>query len=68
MKYKISCTWMMSAEIEIEADSSEEAIQKAYDETGLPEDGEYVSSSFEVDEEVELINESKKDVEEISIS
>jgi hypothetical protein len=49
--YRIACTWEMVGEVEVEASSLEEAMQKAYDETDIP-DGEYSDGSFEVNEDV----------------
>jgi hypothetical protein len=51
--YKIPCTWHMYGTYEIEANSVEEAAQKA-EHLPLPEDGEYIEDSFRVD--YELIN------------
>lgn len=47
MKYKIPVSWMQLATMEVEAESLEEAIEKA-DQMELPEDGEYLDGSFEV--------------------
>lgn len=52
MKFVIACDWQMAGEFTVEANSLEEAIEKVnaseppYD--GLPEDGEYVDDSFNV--------------------
>ena len=51
--YKIPCTWHLYGTHEIEANSIEEAAQKAED-LPLPENGEYIEGSFRVD--YELIN------------
>jgi hypothetical protein len=48
MKYKISCWWSVSGEMEIEANSLDEAINKAYDEA-LPEFIDYIDNSFQID-------------------
>lgn len=50
MKFKLPVQWMMTADMEIEADTLSEAIAKAGD-APLP-DGEYLDSSFEVNHEV----------------
>ena len=49
-KFIIPCSWEMYGKIEIEANTLQEAIEKA-NEAPLPE-GNYVDSSFEVDTEV----------------
>ena len=51
MKYKIPVSWTMVADMEIEADSLDEAIEKA-EEANLPDDAEYCDSSFEVNTEL----------------
>jgi len=48
MKYKIACWWSVSGEMEIEANSLDEAINKAYDEA-LPEFIDYIDDSFQID-------------------
>lgn len=50
-KYKIPCFWQMYAIMTVEADSLEEAIDIAENESELP-DGNYVDGSFEVDHDV----------------
>jgi hypothetical protein len=47
--YKIPVFWTMSGIVEIQAESIEEAILMA-DDAPLPENGEYMECSFEVDE------------------
>lgn len=60
-KYKIAVSWGMSAELEIEADSLQSAIDEVYDDPDLPQ-GEYISCSFEVNEEfTEYLNGEKID-------
>lgn len=48
-KYKLPVTWEMCGYVEVEANTIEEAM-KTFDETSddipLPNDGEYVDSSF----------------------
>lgn len=53
MKYKIPVEWTLIADIEVEASSLEEAIDKAQTdpEIGLPEDGEYLEGSWVVNTE-----------------
>jgi len=46
MKHKIPVTWTVNATLEIEADSLEQAIEKA-GKVPLPE-GEYMDGSFEI--------------------
>ena len=49
--FQVSVDWTVTATVEIEADSLEEAIKLAHD-AELPYPGEYVEDSFRVDEEV----------------
>lgn len=46
-KYIIPVTWHMSGQYEIEAESLEGAINKAFD-LELPWDGDYIDDSFEI--------------------
>ena len=46
--YKIPCAWQMYGSYEIQANSIEEAIQKAKD-APLPETSEFLEGSFEID-------------------
>lgn len=48
--WQVPVTWQMQGVLEIEADSLEEACDKAYN-SGLPDDGDYIDASFEVDDE-----------------
>ena len=48
--YRIPVVWEMYGEVEVVADSLEEAKELAIDED-LPDDGEYVDGSFEVNED-----------------
>ena len=50
-KFKVPCSWEMYGTMYVEADSQEEAINKA-DDLPLPTDGYYIEDSFRVDEEV----------------
>jgi len=51
--YKISCTWEVFGELEIEASTLKAALKKAKadDDISLPE-GSYVDGSFRIDEEM----------------
>lgn len=46
--YKLEVTWSMSAQIVVEAESLEEAINKSKRAGPLPRDSDYVGDSFEV--------------------
>lgn len=50
MKFLVPVSWTMMGNHVIEAESKEEAIEKAY-ELPLPGEGEYLRYSLEVDEE-----------------
>ena len=47
--YKIPVVWSMIGNVEVQAKSLSEAVNKAYD-APLPDDGSYIEGSFEVDE------------------
>ena len=52
-KYKVPCSWQMYGFVEVEAEDWSDAIWQAEcDHQPLPEDGEYVMSSFEVDHDI----------------
>ena len=51
-KFKVQVYWQLSSTLDIEAETLEQAFQKAREYNGLPTDSDYVSDSFEVDEEV----------------
>jgi hypothetical protein len=52
MRYTIPVTWEMVGNVEVEAESLTEAIEKAYDaDIPIPIDSEYVDSSFRVMED-----------------
>jgi len=57
MKFKLPCFWTVVGNIEIEADTIDEAIEKANaPEMPLPLDGVYLEDSFTVDvEAIEVI-------------
>lgn len=58
-KFTLCCSWAMSANVEVEADTLEEAYRYAVDEMPLPDNGEYVDSSFEVLTDVDFGNEEE---------
>ena len=49
--YKIPVSWSMYGEIEVQAENIEDAILEAED-APLPDNGEYMSGSFMVDEDM----------------
>lgn len=59
--FKIPVTWEIYGEVEVEANSAEEALKKAKeiehqgDGLELPNDGEYVDGSFKINEDISLI-------------
>lgn len=53
--YKIPVVWQVSDICEIEANSLEEAIQKAKDGP-LPSRGEYINDSLQIDFESNIFN------------
>lgn len=61
MKYEIPCVWQMYGYYDIEADSLEDAITQAED-APLPEDGDYVEGSFEIDEGAIRANYPEEDI------
>jgi hypothetical protein len=65
--FKIACTWQVYGQLEIEANTLEEAIEIAEDDaTSLPQISDYVDGSFEVDHLVsEEINKHQLHVLEI---
>ena len=51
--YKIPVVWQMIGHVEVQAESLDDAVEKVLDTSvPLPEDGEYIEGSFEVDESV----------------
>mgnify|MGYP000668045618 CR=1 FL=1 len=50
-KYKIPISWEIGSELEIEANSIEEALEKAQNEE-LPSNGEYIDGSYEIWDDV----------------
>jgi len=65
--FKIACTWQVYGELEINANTLEEAIEIAEDDrTALPPQDGYVDGSFEVDHQLsEEINREQLHVIEI---
>ena len=49
--FKIPVEWSMAAVVLVNAPTLEEAIKKAEDDGELPENGEYIDSSFQVNHE-----------------
>lgn len=49
MNYKIPCSWQVYGYMDIEADSLDEAISIAEDDSTPLPDGNYVDGSFEID-------------------
>jgi hypothetical protein len=49
-KFMVACQWVMTSEVEVEADSLNHAIEKLYDSNGLPK-GYYLDDSFNVNKE-----------------
>lgn len=61
--YKIPVTWSVIGQVEIDAESLEEAILKAED-ANLPTDSDYLEGSFSVDHDcIEYLNENGVGVE-----
>ncbi len=67
-KFKIACSWEVCGEFEMEADTVEEAVDKAISIEGqkldggipLPDEPEYVDGSFFVDADMSrFINEKR---------
>jgi hypothetical protein len=48
-KFKVPVVWQMAGYVTVEADDAEEASELAVFE-GVPDDGDYISDSFSVDE------------------
>jgi hypothetical protein len=52
-EYEIPCCWQVYGTLYIEAESWDEAIEKAEaDDIPLPTNGDYVEASFEVDHDI----------------
>ncbi len=58
--YKIPVVWQMMGTVEVQAESLDDAVEKVLDTSvPLPEDGEYIEGSFEVDESVYSLQEDE---------
>jgi hypothetical protein len=58
--YKIPVVWQMMGTVEVQAESLDDAVGKVLDTSvPLPEDGEYIEGSFEVDESVYSLQEDE---------
>jgi len=55
-EWRIPVTWEMYGIVYVEADTLEEAMDKAYD-SEIPDDGEYLDGSWEVESDVDLVRE-----------
>ena len=56
--YKIGVVWQMYGTVEVEANNLEEAIHILHStDVPLPDNGEYIEGSFEVDVEGSVLNE-----------
>ena len=56
--YKIGVVWQMYGTVEVEANNLEEAIHILHStDVPLPDNGEYIEGSFEVDVEGSALNE-----------
>ena len=56
--YKIGVVWQMYGTVEVEANNLEEAIHILHStDVPLPDNGEYIDGSFEVDVEGSALNE-----------
>lgn len=51
-KFKVAVEWVVTTDVVIEAETLEDAILKVEDMPELPDDGEYLDGSFEVNHEV----------------
>lgn len=59
--YQIETTWVMTATVSVEAETLEDAIEDVQIMEGLPSGGEYLSGSFQVDEELTRENNNEAD-------
>ena len=56
--YKIGVVWQMYGTVEVEANNLEEAIHILHStDVPLPDNGEYIEGSFEIDSEGSALNE-----------
>lgn len=51
-KFKIATQWIVCADVEVEAETLEEAMQKARQIDTLPVEDDYLNGSYEVNEEL----------------
>lgn len=64
-KFIVCTEWVMVANVEVEAETLEEAKAQVWKMDGLPDDGEFLSGSFDVNDEfTEEANEATE-VEEV---
>lgn len=64
-RFLIACDWMESGEMYVEADTLEEAIEKAEESDEIP-DGTYIDGSFQVNREITEVLDSIEKAEESS--
>ena len=50
-KFKLSVQWIMTSEVEVEADTLEQAVQQELHNPELPS-GEYLADSYQVNDEM----------------
>ena len=50
--FQIETSWIMTATVSVEAETLEDAIAEVEAMEGLPSEGEYLSGSFQVDEDL----------------
>jgi len=56
--YRVPCRWEMHGYVDIFAQNADDALKKALsDDFCLPQNGEYTSDSFVIDEEQEILSE-----------
>jgi RNA polymerase subunit RPABC4/transcription elongation factor Spt4 len=53
--FRIPCMWQMAGEMQIEAETLEQAMRIAEEDALLPTDGEYLVGTFQVDHDSELL-------------
>jgi hypothetical protein len=51
-KYTVSVEWVMYTDVDVEAESLDEAIRLVEAMPDLPKDGEYLNRSFKVNREI----------------
>ena len=51
-KFKVAVEWVMTTDVVIEAETLEDAILQVEDIPELPDDGDYLDGSFQVNTEV----------------